>query len=119
MVGGTLRCLGSTQRLRSKYGHGFQIEFGFVVPSDDEISSQVNAIVAVLAMQNSTSGDYQLSLQVDTSKRRQARFNHLLNLHVVYCIAILCHRRISKRLSLCSPVLSGLTKFQKMAMPLS
>jgi len=118
MVGGTLRCLGSTQRLRSKYGHGFQIEFGFVVPSDDEISSQVNAFVAVLAMQNITSGDYQLSLQVDTRQRRLARFNHLLNLHVVYCIAILC-RRISKRLSLCSPVLSGLTKFQKMAMPLS
>ena len=25
MVGGVLRCLGSTQRLRTRYGHGYQV----------------------------------------------------------------------------------------------
>jgi ATP-binding cassette subfamily A (ABC1) protein 1 len=30
MVGGVLRCLGSAQRLRTRYGHGYQIEIGMV-----------------------------------------------------------------------------------------
>jgi ABC-type multidrug transport system ATPase subunit len=42
MVGGVLRCLGSSQRLRTKYGHGFQIEIGMVIPSVDIIAAKVN-----------------------------------------------------------------------------
>lgn len=66
MVGGTLRCLGSTQRLRSKYGHGFQIEFGFVVPSDEDLSSYVASIATALSLKPLTDAksDYKLSLQV-------------------------------------------------------
>ena len=41
MVGGVLRCLGSSQRLRSKYGHGFQIEIGMVIPSAEDIVAKV------------------------------------------------------------------------------
>ena len=37
-VGGALRCLGSGQRLRSKYGSGYQIEVGFVNPGEEEIT---------------------------------------------------------------------------------
>ena len=41
MVGGVLRCLGSSQRLRSKYGHGFQFEIGMVIPSAELVSEKV------------------------------------------------------------------------------
>lgn len=36
MVGGYLRCLGSAQRLRSRFGHGFQMEIGFRLPTNEE-----------------------------------------------------------------------------------
>ncbi len=36
MVGGVLRCLGSAQRLRARYGHGFQIEIGLALPTSAE-----------------------------------------------------------------------------------
>lgn len=45
MVGGVMRCLGSAQRLRSRYGHGYQIEFGFVIPSQNQITAQVEKIL--------------------------------------------------------------------------
>lgn len=48
MVGGVLRCLGSSQRLRTKYGHGFQIEIGMVIPTVDNIAEQSANIFAVL-----------------------------------------------------------------------
>jgi ABC-type multidrug transport system ATPase subunit len=41
MVGGVLRCLGSSQRLRSKYGHGFQFEIGMVIPAAELIAEKV------------------------------------------------------------------------------
>ena len=41
MVGGVLRCLGSSQRLRTKYGHGYQIEIGMVIPLADAIAEKV------------------------------------------------------------------------------
>lgn len=44
MVGGVLRCLGSSQHLRSLYGHGFQLEFGMVLPSSDQIQQQAQAL---------------------------------------------------------------------------
>jgi ABC-type multidrug transport system ATPase subunit len=37
MVGGRLRCLGSAHHLRSRFGQGFQIEFGLSVPSEEEL----------------------------------------------------------------------------------
>ena len=43
MVGGVLRCLGSSQRLRTKYGHGYQIEIGMVIPLADAIAEKVIA----------------------------------------------------------------------------
>jgi ATP-binding cassette, subfamily A (ABC1), member 3 len=41
MVGGVLRCLGSSQRLRTKYGHGFQIEIGMMIPSAADVDAKV------------------------------------------------------------------------------
>ena len=41
MVGGVLRCLGSSQRLRSKYGHGFQFEIGMIIPSAELVTEKV------------------------------------------------------------------------------
>ena len=46
MVGGVLRCLGSSQRLRSKYGHGYQIEIGMVIPLAPAIANKVRRIVS-------------------------------------------------------------------------
>lgn len=39
MVGGVLRCLGSCQRLRSRYGLGYQIEILMEFPEADEIAA--------------------------------------------------------------------------------
>ena len=47
MVGGVLRCLGSSQRLRSKYGHGYQLEVGLHIPSEGEIFRVVDYFVMV------------------------------------------------------------------------
>jgi ATP-binding cassette, subfamily A (ABC1), member 3 len=66
MVGGALRCLGSSQRLRSRYGTGYQLEFGFVIPSDDQIVTQVNQLVSSLNLtlppNSSATADYALTL---------------------------------------------------------
>ena len=40
MVGGVMRCLGSAQRLRTKYGRGYQIEIGMAVPNSTSISKE-------------------------------------------------------------------------------
>ena len=45
MVGGVLRCLGSSQRLRSKYGHGYQIEIGMVIPLAAAVANKVRTAV--------------------------------------------------------------------------
>ncbi len=46
MVGGALRCLGTAQHLRTKYGHGFQIEIGILLPSVDEVSEVIAGMIA-------------------------------------------------------------------------
>lgn len=46
MVGGVLRCIGSSQRLRSRYGHGFQIEIGFQIPTIEEIDTTMKEILS-------------------------------------------------------------------------
>merc|ERR1719267_89658 len=45
MVGGVLRCLGSTQRLRSLYGLGYQLEIGLSHPVPKEINSYVQKLI--------------------------------------------------------------------------
>jgi ATP-binding cassette subfamily A (ABC1) protein 1 len=41
MVGGVLRCLGSGQRLRNRYGTGLQIEIGLRIPDTTEIDTKL------------------------------------------------------------------------------
>lgn len=45
MVGGVMRCLGSAQRLRSKYGKGYQIEFGLEIPSITEVTDFASELI--------------------------------------------------------------------------
>ena len=45
MVGGKIRCLGSTQRLRNLYGHGYQIEMSFRMPTEADISQLFSEII--------------------------------------------------------------------------
>jgi len=47
MVGGVLRCLGSNQRLRSRYGLGFQMELSFSIPSPDEVYEKLKLISGI------------------------------------------------------------------------
>jgi len=54
MVGGVLRCLGSAQRLRNKYGNGYQIEFGMVIPSPNAIENLGKQILSILNTQANT-----------------------------------------------------------------
>ena len=37
MVGGRLKCLGPSQRLRSQYGHGYQIEINYANPTEENL----------------------------------------------------------------------------------
>jgi len=48
MVGGVLRCLGSAQRLRSRYGNGYQIEVSLVIPDADAIAAKAAEIMSIL-----------------------------------------------------------------------
>jgi ATP-binding cassette subfamily A (ABC1) protein 3 len=48
MVGGILRCLGSSQRLRSRFGHGIQIEIGMVIPNAEAQSVKCADLFAAL-----------------------------------------------------------------------
>mmetsp|Transcript_30098 Transcript_30098/g.30579 ORF Transcript_30098/g.30579 Transcript_30098/m.30579 type:complete len:1840 (-) Transcript_30098:237-5756(-) len=52
MVGGVLRCLGSGQRLRSRYGLGFQIELVLRLPSAEETDAKLQQIVQICPAQN-------------------------------------------------------------------
>jgi len=45
MVGGVIRCLGSTQRLRTTYGKGYQIEFDISVPDVTATTAQCGVLV--------------------------------------------------------------------------
>jgi ATP-binding cassette subfamily A (ABC1) protein 3 len=40
MVGGILRCLGSSQHLRDRFGHGIQIEMGLNLPAIEQIADK-------------------------------------------------------------------------------
>ena len=49
-VGGALRCLGSAQRLRSNYGHGYQIEVGFVIFTPEQIEERATQLFPTFGM---------------------------------------------------------------------
>merc|ERR1719247_674149 len=51
MVGGKLRCLGGTQRLRSLYGRGYQIEVNYDMPTDTDLSNIVKKILTLNGIQ--------------------------------------------------------------------
>ena len=38
MVSGHMKCFGSAQHIKSKYGEGYQVEIKFHFPSDEEMS---------------------------------------------------------------------------------
>jgi energy-coupling factor transporter ATP-binding protein EcfA2 len=48
MVGGVLRCLGSSQRLKSKYGHGYQLEISLAIPASEDIENRAGYIRSAL-----------------------------------------------------------------------
>lgn len=48
MVGGVLKCLGSAQRLRTRYGHGYQIEIGMVIPDGAAVLAQSQSVMTAL-----------------------------------------------------------------------
>merc|ERR1711871_1199648 len=54
MVGGVMRCLGSAQRLRSKYGKGYQIEIGLEIPSLEEVTRFADQLIQKGAVQITT-----------------------------------------------------------------
>lgn len=66
MVGGVLRCLGSSQRLRTKYGHGFQIEFGMMIPDAIKINKQIAEIKATLNFQEGSEDVFISRQQLDS-----------------------------------------------------
>jgi len=45
MVGGTLRCLGSCQHLRSRYGKGYQIDSEFEIPTLKKINEKCMSVI--------------------------------------------------------------------------
>jgi ATP-binding cassette subfamily A (ABC1) protein 3 len=44
MVGGILRCLGSSQHLRDRFGHGIQIEMGMNQPTNEQVADKCNEL---------------------------------------------------------------------------
>ena len=46
-----MRCLGSAQRLRSKYGKGYQIEIGLEIPSLEEVTGFADQLIQKGAVQ--------------------------------------------------------------------
>ena len=50
MVGGVLRCLGSSQRLRTRYGRGYQIEIIMKVPASGIVTERADAISGALGI---------------------------------------------------------------------
>ena len=55
MVGGVLRCLGSSQRLRSKYGDGYQLEIGMMLPSNAAVDDLCKVLLKYLNIASTNS----------------------------------------------------------------
>ena len=71
MVGGVLRCLGSSQRLKSRYGHGFQLEFTLLLPTPEEIEITSSSLLASLGLPSSSV--YLKKDQVHSALRSQGK----------------------------------------------
>jgi energy-coupling factor transporter ATP-binding protein EcfA2 len=65
MVGGVLRCLGSSQRLRSRYGHGYQIEIGMVLAKPSEIEAMTIDILSAIGITAQDTNIYITQAQVE------------------------------------------------------
>ena len=62
MVGGVLRCLGSNQRLRSRYGLGYQVEMSMIIPTDEEVQEKLRNIMDVSDIKAPQNSELQLNL---------------------------------------------------------
>jgi len=62
MVGGVLRCLGSSQHLRTQYGHGYQMEIGMILPDSQRIIPKANSILSALNLPQLTNDDDDVAL---------------------------------------------------------
>ena len=58
MVGGVIRCIGSTQHLRSHYGKGYQIEFDMKIPTADEVEAQCMELVNTSHANSASLGNF-------------------------------------------------------------
>lgn len=74
MVGGVLRCLGSGQRLRSRYGKGFQIEVRLKNPSSEEVSETFSQLLGFLG-RTSTSSKSNVDLSLEEVKSIFSQLN--------------------------------------------
>jgi ATP-binding cassette, subfamily A (ABC1), member 3 len=43
MVAGSMKCMGSVQQLKTKFGKGYELEIKLVLPSPTEINQFLNA----------------------------------------------------------------------------
>jgi len=75
MVGGVMRCLGSAQRLRTKYGKGYQIEIGVELPTHDDIVKVSKELTASLG--KGEMNEEQLHDAMVTDAEIKACFNSL------------------------------------------
>ena len=66
MVGGVIRCLGSTQHLKTHYGKGYQIEFDLKIPDPLAVDGLCQELVRIILDYNSKSSN-KIRLDGDTS----------------------------------------------------
>jgi ATP-binding cassette subfamily A (ABC1) protein 3 len=69
VVNGRLRCLGSTQRLKNRFGNGFEVNIKTMTPSDEEMTSLLEAIHERTAIIAPTAGQ-------QTNQRNRRPQNH-------------------------------------------
>lgn len=65
MVGGVMRCLGSAQKLRTKYGSGYQLEIGMNIPSSETIAAMANEIATILGVSAASAAEKDFGLTRD------------------------------------------------------
>ena len=75
MVGGRFRCLGSGQRLRDRFGLGYQLETSFSVPDFD---TEENAIVKLKELHEAVNGPSGPD-SIDTLRLTQDKINTVLS----------------------------------------
>lgn len=76
MVGGVLRCLGSAQRLRTRYGEGYQIEIGLALPSQELIMETMARILTSIGKPVPDSVDQEVRLTLEDIFNAFNALNH-------------------------------------------